>query len=220
MITFAVTCAVAYVIAFVYASFFEWALHKYIMHMDIFMKYAYRTHQLEHHEIFKADQTYFLNQDPHTDADLKHVTFAWWNAPLLIGLHLPLFTLAYFFAGGLAAVIGSVVAMISYYALYEYLHFCMHVPANRPFENTRFFKFVQTHHRLHHVHYMKNLNVVVPIADVILGTRIGLNDSKLFQKLEMVRIKRLMKSKAAEAEEFLKAATASAATATGAVDAV
>src|SRR5207249_4910658 len=95
-----------------------------------------------------------------------------------------------------------------YYALYEYLHFCMHVPANRPFERTRFFKFVQTHHRLHHVHYMKNLNVVIPIADFILGSRIGLNDSNLFQKLEMVRLKRIMKTKAAEAEALILAATA------------
>ncbi len=186
MINFILIASAAFAVTFVYSSFFEWALHKYIMHMDRFMKYPYRTHQLEHHEIFKADGTYFL----HDEKDLSHVTFAWWNAPLLFSLHAPFLTLAYFFAGGWGTVLGASAALLSYYGLYEYFHYCMHVPSNRFFERTRLFQFVQTHHRLHHVHYMKNLNVVFPIADTILRTRVSLKDAELFNKLESVRIRR------------------------------
>ena len=81
--------------------------------------------------------------------------------------------------------------MIAYYALYEYLHYCMHLPKNRRFERTRFFQFVQTHHRLHHLYYMRNLNVVVPIADFVLRTRIPLSRADLFDKLERTRVNRL-----------------------------
>jgi hypothetical protein len=179
---------------FVYCSFFEWTLHRFIMHDDRLMKYAYRAHQMEHHEIFKADSTYFMQNDPHTNADFKHVTFAWWNAPLLFAIHTPLFAALYFFVGGWAAVVGALGAMISYYALYEYLHFCMHVPANRAFERTKFFQFVQNHHRLHHVFYLKNLNVVVPIADVVLGTRVRQEDPLFYEKLEKARERKLART--------------------------
>ena len=53
----------AFAISFVYCSFFEWTLHKYIMHNDRFMKYPYQAHQLEHHDIFKADATYFVKDE-------------------------------------------------------------------------------------------------------------------------------------------------------------
>lgn len=182
--------------SFVYCSFFEWALHKYIMHDDRLMKYAYQAHQMEHHEIFKADATYFLENAPHTDADLKHVTFAWWNAPLLFSLHAPLFAGLYFFAGGWACVVGAFGAMVFYYFLYEYLHFCMHVPQNRAFERTRFFKFVQNHHRMHHVYYLRNLNVVIPIADFVLRTRVKQEDPALYAKLELAREKKLARQAA------------------------
>lgn len=190
MFLFFLTFAIAFGIGFVYCSFFEWGLHKYIMHMDHVLKYPFRAHQLEHHEIFKADSTYFIQDKKHLDT----VTFAWWNAPVLMALHFPIFALSYFFLGGLGTAIGMLSAMVLYYAMYEYFHFCMHVPGNRFFERTRFFQFVQTHHRLHHVHYMKNLNVVVPIADFILRTRVSLKDSKLFEKLEQVRQKRIQRA--------------------------
>lgn len=202
MLAFSLIFTAAFAAAFVYCSFFEWTLHKYIMHMDHLLKYPHRAHQLEHHEIFKADGTYFI-QDP---KDLNNVTFAWWNAPLLIALHSPLFAGAYFFLGGLPALLGMFTAMAGYYALYEYLHFCMHVPGNRSFERTRFFKFVQEHHRLHHVYYMKNLNVVIPIADFILGTRVPLKDAKLFEKLEQVRLRKLNRASETDAAKEGEAA--------------
>lgn len=190
--------SLAYVIGFVYSSFFEWALHRYLMHSDHLMKYPFRAHQLEHHAIYKADATYFLNEEDHTEADKEHLTFAWWNAPLLLSLHAPILVVAYFWAGGLASALGFAAAMASYYALYEYFHYCMHVPGNRFFEQTKVFRFVQEHHRLHHVYYLKNLNVVFPIADFILHTRVPLRDPGIFEKLEQTRLKRAERATATE----------------------
>lgn len=186
---------------FVYSSFFEWVLHRYIMHDDRFMKYAHEAHQLLHHDIFRADATYFLNKEIHTKEAESHLTFAWWNAPLLIGMHLPFFVGFWFlgamtagWVGGIVATVFSFSAIVSYYALYEYLHYCMHVPGNRWFERTKFFNYVQNHHRLHHVYYKKNLNVVIPIADFILGSMVRLEDPAIFDKLEAVRQRRTERS--------------------------
>ncbi len=65
-------------------------------------------------------------------------------------------------------------AFAAYYLAYEYLHWCMHVPAKRWIEGTRFFKWIDIHHRVHHLHPMKNLNVVLPVADFLLRSRLAM----------------------------------------------
>ena len=178
----------AFAAGFAYSSFFEWALHKYVLHSPRLLRYPHRAHQLEHHAIFRADATYFLPGGLHPESDAHHLTFAWWNAPLLIGLHLPLFALVYL-AGGLAAGAGALLAMSAYYALYEYLHYAMHVPQGRWFERTRVFAFIQAHHRVHHLSYNRNLNVVFPLADLVLRTRLAPRPG-LFEQLERARLGR------------------------------
>ena len=43
----------------VYASFFEWTLHKYLMHTP-FWQYPFRAHALVHHGLFRTGDQYFL----------------------------------------------------------------------------------------------------------------------------------------------------------------
>lgn len=181
-----------YALGLVYASFFEWSLHKHLMHSDRWMNYPHRAHQLEHHEFFKADETYFMENGTHPAEHRDHLTFAWWNAPLLVVLHLPLFLLVGWI-GGIVSAVAVFAALVTYYALYESLHYCMHVPGDRWFEKTRFFNFIQEHHRLHHVYFQRNLNVVFPIADYILGTRVPLPSDDFFDKLEQIRQRKLQR---------------------------
>jgi hypothetical protein len=178
----------AFVAGVVYSSFFEWALHRYILHSRRFLKSPHRAHQLEHHGIFRADATYFLTEGLHEKGDEKHLTFAWYHAPLLIALHVPLLALAWLYLGPWVAG-GLLAAMVAYYGAYEYLHYCMHVPRKRWLERTWLFRAIQDHHRYHHVYYMKNLNVVLPLADFILRTR-GAATASLYDKLESVRVRR------------------------------
>ena len=42
-----------------YASFFEWTLHKYLMHTP-FWQYPFRAHALVHHGLFRTGAQYFL----------------------------------------------------------------------------------------------------------------------------------------------------------------
>lgn len=166
--TFHATEIPGFVSLFLYASFFEWLLHRFLMHQPIW-SYPFRSHALIHHGIFRSGPTYFLSQDE--DLKLGKIRFAWWNAPLILGLHVPLLLWIQhllhvnIFFGGMAA-------LGLYYFLYEYLHFCMHVPKGRWIEKTAWFSWLDSHHHMHHKRHLNNLNVVLPLADLLFGSLI------------------------------------------------
>lgn len=164
-------------------SFFEWYLHKNIMHKPFlgFFTYAFNAHAKVHHHMYKADHTY------QTD-DLEKaekIPMAWWNGPVLI-----LFTLAidiaipivlYYLAQHNHApswmwktyVASTVLASVLYFATYEYIHWCMHLPEEkkeRMIQRSSIFRWLNGHHLLHHLYMHKNFNVVCPLADWCLGT--------------------------------------------------
>jgi len=156
-----------FILGTLFDSCFEWVLHRYVMHRPLGkFDYPFQRHAMVHHRIFKADQTYHLSreQDRHT------VPMAWWNGPALIALtQIPFAALA-FFVGGIALLCGSLLAVCLYYAAYEYLHWCMHVPRNRKVERNGIFFRLNGHHILHHRYMNKNFNVVLPLADLLFGT--------------------------------------------------
>ena len=82
--TLMISETIAFFSFLVYASFFEWTLHKYLMHTP-FWQYPFHAHALVHHGLFRTGDDYFL-----PDAKvIRKVRFAWWNAPFIILLHVP-----------------------------------------------------------------------------------------------------------------------------------
>ena len=156
-----------------YVSFFEWVLHKYFMH-TLLWPYPFQAHALTHHGLFRADHSYHLRREQ----DKPQVTFAWWNAPGLFLLQMPLLLVAHAIGGPLAFWGGSA-ALLADYVLYEYLHWCMHIPRQRWIERTPVFQFLKAHHFLHHRYALRNLNVVLPLADWVLGTLITVDQRAL-----------------------------------------
>jgi hypothetical protein len=151
----------------IYCSFFEWTLHKYVMHRPFlkFFRYPFEAHALVHHGKFRADDTYHLKHD----GDKKTVPMAWWNAPVMWLLHVgPVLGLQWLI--GVPIAWGTFVALVMYYAAYEYMHWCMHIPRKRNIERSGIFFRLNGHHLLHHRYMGKNFNVVLPLADTILGT--------------------------------------------------
>jgi sterol desaturase/sphingolipid hydroxylase (fatty acid hydroxylase superfamily) len=132
-------------------------------------RYAYETHTIIHHRIFKADHTYHLINEK----DKEKIPMEWWNGPVLIGLAAsPFIVLSIIFKQWPLAA-GGVAACAIYYGLYEYLHWCMHLPKNRRVEQPWIFRRLNGHHLLHHRYMGKNFNVVLPLADILLGTYIA-----------------------------------------------
>lgn len=150
-----------------YASLFEWTLHRFLMHKPFFgYDYPYRSHALLHHRIFKADNTYHL-----IDEETKHtIPMAWWNGPVLILISGTPFDVAGWYFGTWTIPFTAGVTIGLYYATYEYIHWCMHLPRKRNIERAGIFFRLNGHHLLHHRYMNRNFNVVLPLADLCLGT--------------------------------------------------
>jgi hypothetical protein len=151
----------------IFSSFFEWTLHRYLMHRPLgFFRYPFQAHAVVHHRTFKADHTYHL----HDEADKHTIPMAWWNGPVLTVIStLPMVIVAWIF-GNWALALGAVLSMSAYYGAYEYIHWCMHLPKARRVEPSGLFRRLNGHHLLHHRYMTKNFNVVLPLADWCLGT--------------------------------------------------
>jgi len=159
--------AIGFVGATVYASFFEWILHRYVMHRPVWkFRYSFERHTLIHHHVFRADHTYHLINEK----DAETIPMAWWNGPVLIAVGVQPFILAAYLSGKWGILCGSAPLCVLYYAAYEYMHWCMHLPKKRVVERSGIFFRLNGHHLLHHRYMVKNFNVVLPLADLCLGT--------------------------------------------------
>lgn len=151
----------------VVASFFEWLLHRYVMHRPLAnFYYPFRTHTLVHHRKFKADHTYHLQHEE----DKETIPMAWWNGPVLVILGSAPAILFAWLCGYWTFWLGALLASAAYYGTYEYIHWCMHLPRQRNVERTGIFFRLNGHHLLHHRYMHKNFNVVLPLADLCCGT--------------------------------------------------
>ena len=154
---------------FAFASFFEWVLHRFVMHRPIGrFRYAYQAHTVVHHRIFKADHTYHLVHEK----DKEKIPMDWWNGPVLVAVCMLPSVVAGWITGHWFVTLGGFLACCCYFAIYEYLHWCMHLPKERRIEKPWIFRKLNGHHLLHHRYMNKNYNVVLPLADLLLGTLI------------------------------------------------
>ena len=161
-----IVCVV--ILSVVYASFFEWNLHRFFMHRPVWkFDYAFKAHAVVHHQTFKADHTYHLLDEK----DKWTIPMAWWNGPALTAISTAMFLpfINWLFDLPFAWVFISM-TIFGYYLVYEYLHWCMHLPKKRGLERSGLFFRHNGHHLLHQRYRHKDFNVVLPLADFCLGT--------------------------------------------------
>lgn len=151
--------------ALIVNSFVEWASHKFILHGNKVVKFAYELHDRQHHVMFRSDESYHVQNDEMKEhvrfVPRDYFLFLLVTAPIWIGAELIVQR---------PVMIGGVLATLCGLQAFNSWHYFMHVPANRWFEKTRLFKFLKDHHKIHHQDTRYNLNVVFPLADVILGS--------------------------------------------------
>jgi len=163
----------AFFVGVVQSSFFEWAFHRYWLHRPWLPKECFTQHTLIHHQLCKFDDTFHIVEEEQHEA----LTFMWWGGPVLIAINIAPWVVLALALGAmgvalpyLAFLITFAATMSLYYAGYESLHFLMHKPSFPFIERSRPFQFIKRHHRIHHVHMNRNLNVLLPLADLVLGT--------------------------------------------------
>lgn len=151
-------------------SFFEWTFHKYLFHSPKFVKATFHAHTVVHHQVYKYEPESYSWHENHTaDQNKENIAMAWFALPMFIAFHLPVFWVIEHFTH-IPSMWGGLGAVVLYYTVYEYFHYCMHIPEQRWFESNFLFRFAKEHHRIHHKYMLQNLNVFFPLADLCLGT--------------------------------------------------
>lgn len=168
-----IAVAIAFLLGVVQSSFFEWAFHRFWLHRPWLPKECFTNHTLIHHQLCKFDDTFHVVEEEQQEA----LTFQWWGGPALIAISIAPWALLAIALRTLGVILPYVAFLITftvvtsiYYAGYEGLHFLMHKPTFPFIERSRPFQFIKRHHRIHHVHMNRNLNVLLPLADLMLGT--------------------------------------------------
>src|SRR5262249_20267467 len=150
-----------------------WTFHRYWLHRPWQPKGVFTAHTLVHHQLCKHDDTFRVVEEEQLEA----IHFQWWGGPLLVAMNkVPPGLLGWGLrAAGMpfpavAWVSTFAITMFLYYLGYEGLHYQMHKPTLGFVTRSRYFRFIEDHHRIHHVHMDRNLNVLLPLADLCLGT--------------------------------------------------
>jgi hypothetical protein len=154
-----------FVLALALSSIIEWIVHKEFMHSIRFLRTPHQRHAVMHHSQRRAPGKFFAKAEELKEYHLFETSFM----PVLWMLHFPLYATVYYFFGWWASV-GIAAGTAAYTMSYEILHWSIHCPDNFWFKNTRWFAFLVENHRRHHNKSNINYNVVLPLADLLLGT--------------------------------------------------
>lgn len=155
-------------------SFVEWWVHRTVMHRHSlpgalyrwlpYFERAFRNHAVLHHAVYYA--TYDHEPDEHgRRLNLQFHVSDLVSSNLFVA---PLHVLYL-----LTEPVGSLAlaSLITFYMFtWNALHVEMHIPSNRWWFHHRVFRFLNRHHYMHHVYPGRNFNVVLPLADYMLGT--------------------------------------------------
>lgn len=162
------------VFSYIFVSFFEWQIHRYLMHKKRLPKWVYRmspyiletfeAHAIRHHGIYYKEFDYEPNPEGREyNLDIKvgeTVTMLAAVSPFLIAM-------LWFWPLGGGILIG---VTLLHNRAWNVLHRQMHLPQESWLKNSRVFHFLARHHFLHHEHPNSNYNVVFPLFDYLLGT--------------------------------------------------
>ena len=157
-------------VTFVAANFFEWWIHRFVMHRPSQVKAfraIYNRHTLMHHQFFTEKEMRFAD---HHDWRVTFfppyalVTFTMMSIP-------PALVVGWLISPNVGWLLISTTT--SMYLIYEFMHFCCHVDENWFVRNAPFVNTIRRHHTAHHnqsIMMERNMNLTFPIMDWLFGT--------------------------------------------------
>jgi len=158
-------------------SFAEHQTHRYFMHKKVLPEWIYRKypsifkdvfegHAIRHHGIWYRQ----FDFEPHPEGREDNIKFRPVEIITALILFLPIDFL-FLNISPLATVTFVVMLLIHAYT-WNTIHSQMHLPKKVFFADWGIFRWLAIHHYLHHQLTNKNYNIVFPLADYILGTKI------------------------------------------------
>jgi hypothetical protein len=172
-------------------TFVELLIHKYLMHVRKFPKSWYKKlpwldiAQRDHHVLHHCTYYKEFDYEPDDEGRELNLRIGWAERFGIAGCSIPfLIPIAYFISPILAA--SWLFVGLCHTLTWNLVHRQMHIPREDAiFKNWAIFRFLARHHFMHHVHPLRNYNVVLPGADFVVGTAIK---PELKDVREMLRI--------------------------------
>jgi len=167
-------------------SLWEWITHGVLYHRPLpGMREVFRIHVGGHHlALFPPRQ--YTRPGPYSFMRFRAPRTPWVMSDNLldslmtsgsqVGLHfvigLPFIVLPAWLLTSDAVFTGAVVGWLGVISvLLAYVHGVIHNPRGRLVERTRAFQWLDRHHYIHHVDMTANVNFMLPLCDLLLGTR-------------------------------------------------
>ncbi|MBD2136916.1 hypothetical protein H6F32_04775 [Anabaena sp. FACHB-1237] len=157
-------------------SFTEHQMHSRVMHKKTLPKWFYKKypifedifegHAIRHHGIWYRDFDFEPNEAGRND----NIRFRTLDVIIIMTCLLPINAL--FFAVSPICGITFIVMLLIHGNVWNTIHTQMHLPTPAFFSNWGIYKWLAVHHYMHHQFTNKNYNIVFPLADYILGTKI------------------------------------------------
>jgi hypothetical protein len=146
----------------------EWLTHRNMMHRKTWIgSVLYERHTPMHHRIYVTED--MAMREPR---EFRQVLIPAYGIMLLFLITLPVTLLLWRTLGPNSASL-FVATTMAYVVGYEWLHLSYHLPQGHPIARLKWIKIFSRHHAIHHDPKLMqewNLNVTVPIWDLILGT--------------------------------------------------
>ena len=153
---------------FLLANFFEWRVHKHVLHRRRWpMQVIYDQHTPMHHMVYIEEDMALRST--------KEFRLVLMPAAGVLGIVLAASPLAIAIGQLWSASAGWLFLLTAslYMVSYEVLHLCYHAPADSFIGRLRFIRVMRVHHAKHHdPRFMQNwnFNVTVPLFDWIMKT--------------------------------------------------
>jgi hypothetical protein len=148
-------------LALVYGSLLEWTVHRRGYHDERVWSAATSAHRL-HHEVRYPKERFFERGEGYETSQ------PWWLEAGYVALHLPL--LVVLGAHWLAPTVAFGVTLALYAAAAHYVHPATHLRTGKRYERSRLWKKLVARHVRHHQDQSVNLNVLLPLGDLLFGT--------------------------------------------------
>lgn len=166
----------------------EWRMHRDWLHKrDRFLPALYDRHTPVHHRLYVTDDMAVRSW-----REMKFVLIpAWAAVALFVGL-LPFAAVLWMFVSHNVALLFLATCMF-YVVSYELLHAAYHVPEGSPISRLPFLPTLARHHAIHHDPRLMqkwNMNVNVPLWDMVRGTRISDDERARRLSLDVVQTTR------------------------------
>lgn len=190
------------------ASPIEWFVHRFVYHEPVFgaLTRIYSVHTAHHYAYFPTwryitggpARRLTLHSDDRSVTDtstgnaiirLSH--FAWYMTFGIVFMWIP----AWFITHNGVFLSGIIASSVVVSNLFIVVHDTIHRPdSHRIVEAQPWFNFLDNHHYIHHVALGRNLNFLLPLADLLFGTlQLRLTDEELrthgsLERAKMLRV--------------------------------